>query len=358
MIFEEIGQALRDYPPAWEHGDARTAVAAALDQQITVQVRDRLTDEDRAKLRPLLEFYRRRVDVGLDALEQTPVTDGVLVVKFYSSSLVLKSAAGTVAVDFCQGPINNGGEPETRDDRRTGFFWTPEQRNRLARLVDLSLITHRHHDHADYSLSRRLAARGKPVVGPSQLKILWNDLADGVTVPQYGQEQCIGPARIYTMSGRQYSRNVLGADGQREGVRSEDPARETESIVYLLRVGDIVFMHGAENHVPTDEWLRQGIAQGWAPNVVLSVGQFQGQRSIDAVLRQRPPVFRIPIHDYEMMHGGGGNRTTPWFTGGGRQAFDQRRAMPLFWGENFHLTREALDAVGTNSSGAAKVPPT
>ena len=201
------------------------------------------------------------------------------------------------------------------------------------------------------------SARGKPVVGPSQLKILWNDLADGVTVPQYGQEQCIGPARIYTMSGRQYSRNVLGADGQREGVPGEDPARETESIVYLLRVGDIVFMHGAENHVPTDEWLRQGIAQGWAPNVVLSVGQFQGQRSIDAVLRQRPPVFRIPIHDYEMMHGGGGNRTTPWFTGGGRQAFDQRRAMPLFWGENFHLTREALDAVGTNSSGAAKVPP-
>ncbi|MBM4091654.1 MAG: hypothetical protein FJ276_19835, partial [Planctomycetes bacterium] len=104
-IFEEIGQALRDFPPAWEHGEARAAIAASLDRQVAVQVRDGMTDEDRTQLRPLLEFYRRRVDVGLDVLEQTPVTDGVLVVKFYSSSLVLKSAAGTVAVDVCQGPI-------------------------------------------------------------------------------------------------------------------------------------------------------------------------------------------------------------------------------------------------------------
>ena len=58
-----------------------------------------------------------------------------------------------------------------------------------------------------------------------------------------------------------------------------------------------------------------------------------------------------------MTHGGGGNRTTPWFIGGGRKAFDQRRAMPLFWGEGFHLTCEALDAGGTNASDAAKEPP-
>jgi hypothetical protein len=290
MSLAEIERALPQYPPAWEHGEARAAIAASLDRQVTVQVRDGMTDEDRAKLQPLLEFYRRCVDAGLETLERTRVTDGVLVVKFYSSSLVLKSAAGTVAVDFCQGPINNGGEPETRDDRRTGFFWTAEQRDRLARLVDVSLITHRHHDHADYSLSRRLAARGKPVVGPSQLKALWKDLADGITVPQYGQGHQV---------------------------------------------------------VPAGQWLERGIAQGWVPNVVLSAGQYQGQRSIDSVLRQRPPVFRIPVHDYEMMHEGSGNRTSPWFTGPGRQAFDRRQAMPLFWGEGFHLPRAPLDAAGT-----------
>ena len=322
----EIEQMLPSHPPAWEHGTARAAIAGALDRQVTVQVRDAMTDEERVRLKPLLEFYRRRVDVGLDALEHTPVSAGVLVVKFYSSSLVLKSAAGTVALDFCQGPINNGGEPEVRDDRRTGFYWTLEQRERLARLVDVSLITHRHHDHADYSLSRQLVAQRKAVVGPGQLKELWPDLASGITVPDYDQEQRVGPVEIFTMRGRQYSRNAPGADGQREGVPGENPDKETESVVYLLRVGGLVFLQGAENHVPATEWLRRGIAQGWNPNIVLSVGQYQGQRSVDAVLSQQPPVFRIPVHEYELMHEGGGNRTLPWFSGEGARHSTNTRA--------------------------------
>jgi L-ascorbate metabolism protein UlaG (beta-lactamase superfamily) len=337
-----IEQLLQVHPPAWEHGDARASIAAALDQQVTVQVRDEMTDEERAQLQPLLQFYRRRVGVGLDALERTPVQGGVLIVKFYSSSVVLKSAAGTVALDFCQGPVNNGGEPEARDNRRTGFYWTAEQWDRLARLVDASIITHRHHDHADYSLSRRLVAQGKPVVGPRQLKDLWKDLADGITVPEYGQVQRIGPAEIYTLLGHQYPQSRLDADGQREGLPSDNPAADTESIVYVVRVGGIAFLQGAENHVPAGEWLQQGIALGMAPEVVLSVGQYQGQRSLDAVLRQRPPTFRIPVHEYELMHDHGGNRTYPWFSGAGRKVFDQHRSMPLFWGEHFLLTRDLV----------------
>ena len=145
-----------------------------------------------------------------------------------------------------------------------------------SRLVDVSLITHRHHDHADYSLSRRLVAQGKPVVGPRQLKDLWEDLADGITVPEYGQVQRIGPAEIYTMLGRQYPQSRLDADGQREGLPSDNPAADTESIVYLARVGGIVFLQGAENHVPAGEWLQQGIMLGMVPDLVLSVGQYQG----------------------------------------------------------------------------------
>ena len=344
----EIERSLQAHPPAWVHGDARAAIAASLDQQITVQVRDGMTDDDRARLRSLLEFYRRRIDAGLDALEHARVTDGVLVAKFYSSSVVLKSRAGTVDVDFCQGPVNNGGEPEARDNRGTGFFLTVEQRDRLARLVDVSIITHRHHDHADYSLSRRLVDQGKPVVGPRQLKDLWHDLAPGLTVLDYGQVQRVGPAEIRALLGRQYSQSRLDADGQREGLPSDQPAADTESVVYLIRVGGIVFLQGAENHVPASDWLRQGISLGMAPDVVLSVGQYQGQRSVDTVLGEHPPRLRIPVHEYELMHECGGNRTTPWYTGSGRRAFDQRRSLPLFWGEHVLLTRTLL---GSNESG-------
>lgn len=336
MTLPQIESALAAAPPALENGDARAAIAAALDQQVSIQVSKTMTDAERAGLRPLLEFYRRRVDQGLDALERAKVTAGVYVFKFYSSSVVLKSAQGTVAVDFCQGPVNNAGEPEQRDEERTGFYLTPEQRDRLARLVDASITTHRHHDHADYSLARRLVAQGKPVIGPAQLKTLWKDLASGITVPEYGKAQRIGPLELYTMLGCQCSRNELDATGQRVGVpNAAGPDGDSESVVYLFRLGGKVFMQGAENHTPCAEWLQRGIELGFSPDVILSVGQFQGQRSADAVLSRRPPAFHIPVHEYEFKHEGGGNRTTPWFTGAGRRAFDQHRAMPLFWGESY-----------------------
>jgi hypothetical protein len=149
MSLADVEAALQAHPPTLAASEARAKIAASLDRIVNVRVQDKMTDEDRARLQPIAEFYRRQVDRGLDALERTRVTNGVHVFKFYSSSIVFKSAEGVVAVDFAQGPINNGGEPELRDTRRTGFSLTPAQRDRLARLIDVSLITHRHHDQAD-----------------------------------------------------------------------------------------------------------------------------------------------------------------------------------------------------------------
>ncbi len=170
MTPAEIESAIKAHPPSTEHWAARRQIARSLDRHVRVHVRDGMTDDDRAALRPLRDLYRRRVDEGLDRLERCRVTEGVHVFKFYSSSYILRSREGTVAVDFAQGPIDNAGEPEACDRRRTGFHWTPEQRDRLSRQLDVSLITHRHHDHSDYSLSRRLLARGGSVVVPAQFK--------------------------------------------------------------------------------------------------------------------------------------------------------------------------------------------
>jgi hypothetical protein len=48
--------------------------------------------------------------------------------------------------------------------------------------------------------------------------------------------------------------------------------------------------------------------------------------------------FRIPVHEYEMVHDGGGNRAAPRLEGAGRKAFEEHRLMPLLWGEDFLLT--------------------
>jgi L-ascorbate metabolism protein UlaG (beta-lactamase superfamily) len=343
MTLDEIEKAMAACPPSWEFGDPRAQIMSSLDRLITVQMGKSTKPEEKAKLKPIVDFYRRRVDRGLDKIEKTKVVSGVYVFKFYSSALVLKSADGTIAVDFCQGPVNNGGEPETRDGYGSGFYMTPPQRDRLAKLVDVSLITHRHHDHADYSLARRMAAQGKTIVGPAQLKKTWKGFADAITVPNYGTVQQFGPCEIFTMRGCQCSTNTLGDDGQRTGVSNPvRPDGDSESVVYLFRIGGIVFVQGAENHAPADAWLKKGIELGFKPNVRLSVGQYQGQRSVDAVLKGLKPCFVLPVHEYEMTHDNGGNRTGPLLRGNNRRAFDQKRAMPLLWGEDFLLTRPMI----------------
>ena len=342
MSLDEIARALEVYPPRWEFGDQRAPIMASLDRHVTVQIRKDWTDAERTRLKPLHAFYLQRVDRGLDALERARVTTGVHVFKFYSSSFVFKTAQGTVAVDFCQGPINNAGEPETRDEYASGFYWRPDQRDRLARLVDVYLITHRHHDHSDYSLAKRLAARGGSVVGPAQLKQTWPDLADKLTVPDYGQSQKFGPVEIFTMLGAQYSRNEpTGNATERVGVPNrENPAQDTETAVYLFKLGGITLLTGAENHVPGGDWLRRGVAVGFQPQVRLSLGQFQGERALSVELKTMKPLFRLPLHEYEMLHDRGGNRTGPLLQGSSRAAFERREMMPLLWGEDFHLTEE------------------
>ena len=92
--------------------------------------------------------------------------------------------------------------------------------------------------------------------------------------------------------------------------------------------------------MPADEWLKKGIELGFMPDVRMSVGQFQGARSMEKVLKALPPCFTLPLHEYEMMHGGGGNRMGKLFP---EPVHGKRpRILPLFWGEAYLLTREIL----------------
>ncbi len=341
MSWNEIHQAMESYPPSFENGDERLKIMKSLDRLICYSVKH-VTEEDRPKLEPWLRemvpFYRRRIDRGLDALESTRVAKGVHLFKLYSSSVILKSAQGTVSLDFCQGPINNGAEPEESDLYESGFYLTERQRDRLAKLVDVALITHRHHDHADFSLAKRLIAAGKPVIGPAQLTRQWPGLAHGITVPQYDTTQRFGPCEILTQFGYQYAVSRDGPDGQRYGMHDPNSIeRSSETVRYLLRIGGITFLQSAESQTEAYDWLAEAEGRGWRMDVLFKPGQYQGARSVMRYLKGRD-YFQVPIHEYELMHHGGGNRTVQLLQGGSRDAFDRKRAMPLLWGEDFLLT--------------------
>lgn len=340
MSWDEIHQAMENYPPSFDHGQERLKIMQSMDNLIRYSVKH-VSDEDRPKLKPwleeMVEFYRRRVDRGLDALETTRVDEGVHLFKFYSSSVILKSGQGTVSLDFCQGPVNNSGEPEEADLYQSGFYLTPEQRDRLAALVDVALITHRHHDHADFSLARRLVAAGKPVIGPAQLKTHWPDLASGITVPEYETIERFGPCEIFTQFGYQFATSRAGPDGQRYGMHHPDGReRSSETVRYLVRLGRVTFLQSAESHTEAYDWLEKADSLGLHVDVLFKPGQYQGGRSVMRFLEGRD-YFQVPIHEYELMHHGGGNRTAHLLQDGNRNAFDRKRSMPLLWGEDFLL---------------------
>ena len=339
MSLDEIEAALAFYPAdEYKNQIERFLIFKSLDSLICFSVKHdsvQLNPDWKERLPQLAAFYRRSVDRGLDALENTQVTEGVHVFKFYSSSIILKSKDYTIAIDFAQGPIRNGDEPEKVDAYNTGFYMTPEQRDRLARLVDMSIITHSHSDHADYSLSHRLVERGKKVIGTNQLKTLWPAIAHGIIVPVFDTPQTIEGVQILAQSGFQYSTTYRDEDGVLWGKQSEDKKRDTESIRYLIKFEGKTFLQSGETHDICYDWLQEAYQKGWKIDVLLSTGMYQGGRDVRQFISDyRVNCLELPIHEYELTHSRGGNRMAHYFKFADEV---EMRLIKLFWGENIKL---------------------
>lgn len=352
MTWEEINDALDRYPPNFESGLQRMFIAQSMDHQVDFSVKD-ATEVQRKRLVDNVGFYRRRLDHGLRALERVRTPDpepstrqvrrkfkpgaarrleDVLIVKFYLSSIVLCTPTGSVAIDFCQGPVGNNAEPEAADPHNSGFFLSRDQRDRLARSIDVQLITQRGPNHADYSLAKRMVAAGKRVVGPAELKTIWPDLADGITVPDYEKVMSLGPCEIYTQRGA-----APVPAGAEPGARHDD----FESIRYLIRIGGMVFLHAADNTSDPDPWLAKAHRMGWRVDAVLSPGGYQGVLRVPHYLESQR-YFQLPIHEYDLLQAGGGNRASMYFIGKYYGLYMQRKFIPLLWGESFLLSPQSL----------------
>lgn len=344
MNFDQIQKALIAYPPDYRYAQERLQIFQSMDAHFTFSVR--LDDYQKHpvqvnQLKNIVEFYRSRVDQGLDALEKMQPEEGeVYVFKFYSSSLILKSSKGIVAIDFAQGPVGNRGEPENNDTYKTEFYLTAVQRDRLAKLVDIYLITHRHFDHSDFSLAYRMRKMGKIVVATQQLQDQWARDIRGITVPKYGSFQKLDFIEIFTHFGYQYGTSKTLEDGSRIGIPSDNLNRDSESIRYLIKIENMIFLHSAENQVEAYDWLVETAAKGWTVDVVLSRGQRQGEKSVSEFLdKHNNTFFFIPLHEYEMTHAGGGNKMARHLTGSSLKTVQQKRSMPLIWGEYFCIKR-------------------
>ena len=221
---------------------------------------------------------------------------------------------------------------------------TNEQRDRLAKLVDVYIITHPHQDHVDYSLAKRMIQEGKPVIGPEQLTYKWSDLSRDIIVPSYNEVQKFGPCEIFSQSGYQYKRGKKLDNGEFYGIPTRYLSHDVESIRYLIKIGGIIFLHSAETQAEAYMWLELAKSLGWNADVLVSAGMWQGERSVMKFLKDNQVnCFYLPVHEYEMTHGAGGQRSAPGLKGENRKTFDRKMLMNLLWGEDFILTKQMLN---------------
>lgn len=266
----------------------------------------------------LAAFYRGRIDKALDEIERVPPPDeGVMIWKMYSSGFVLKAKGICFSVDVVEGPVQSElATPEQMNARtepmyagggrrvhQVKLYWTPEQRRKFARLIDAHFVTHRHYDHASFTLIRELLAAGKIVVGPRDLKELYVNAdmpnAENIVLADFSQPNTIAGMQVLVFPGFQDRYRIEEVDGERRWVWNENPPMNN---VYVLRAGGLSIMHNGDCRGYDQEfypWLVGLMHTEWQPDVCLLIEYFRDARK---TVQNLYDAFIIPCHELELGH--------------------------------------------------------
>jgi L-ascorbate metabolism protein UlaG (beta-lactamase superfamily) len=278
------------------------------------------------------------IDHALGEVQSEKVEQGVVVWKFYSSSMVIKTPKTVFGVDLIEGP-----EIRRGDNAKTILQMTPQQRARLVSLVDISFHTHRHHDHINYLLTEELLGAGKTVVVPQDVRTMWIDkpIASKLTVLDAGQgtKHPVGTLKVEVFASQQWMR----AD-------STNPCPcnaylvTTDNGINVLFKGDI---NDGNDLLP---WLKEIKARGGAIDLYVSSHFFwPGKDALPQIELMFDP-FIIPGHEYEFRH----RKRGEWGSGTGsykllferfQTAIERGRCAILSWGEKFHYVPPLRNAV-------------
>ncbi len=158
-------QALDQHPPAFgripEREEALLEIGRFLENHIRA---GQPYDLQTVHPNPVWDLMADRLHRVLDRAEQTPApARGVMLYQLYSSGMLVKGA-GSVTAGFDIVPVL----------RTYGWEDVLGMTDRLADLLDVLFITHRHTDHYDRDLVRACLAHGKPVYIPAHLAGEWD----------------------------------------------------------------------------------------------------------------------------------------------------------------------------------------
>jgi len=267
---------------------------------------------------PLAAFYQGRIDKALDAIEHVPAPEqGAMVWKMYSSGFVVKTKEICFSVDVVEGPVQSELATAEQMNARTEpmlagggrrvhqvkLHWTPEQRRKFAGLVDAHFVTHRHYDHASFTLVGELLAGAKTVVAPRDLKELYVNAgmpkAEDIVIPDYSGPNTIAGMQMLVFLGYQDRYRVEEVDGEQRWVWNENPPMNN---VYVFQAGGLSIMHNGDCRGYDQEfypWLVGLMHTEWEPDVCLLIEYFRNARK---TVQNLYDPFIIPCHELELGH--------------------------------------------------------
>ncbi len=200
-------------------------VSVALDESLPDTVRsslrqlalstldDALHLEQAPDIGAVADFFRLRIDRALAGIEGQPPRTGARVWKLYNHGFVVRTEGHCYAFDIFQGV---GSTTMSR-----------EQMERLADVVEVLFISHRHYDHASIEFARLMLNRDKPVV----------------VNPDIWPEEQISSEKLIRIQGN--NRGHAAAIGFQvfEGHQGDIPNN-----VYLVQADGVSVMHTGDQH--------------------------------------------------------------------------------------------------------------
>lgn len=139
-------------------------------EMCTIFVDDYLQQPNINRSSTMEKFFVRRVLTALGEIETTRVTQGVRVWHIYNHGYIFKTPKICFGVDVVT----------TRHIWNLAWNIPEEIPYRLAGVMDLMYVTHRHSDHADMELISRMIALNKPVIVQDLVRTQFPDGALGI----------------------------------------------------------------------------------------------------------------------------------------------------------------------------------
>jgi hypothetical protein len=250
--------------------------------EILARLDEYLLEADSEMDGDVIAYYRVRIDQVLDQVESEEVTSGVAIWKLYSSGFVIKTPLTILGVDICEGP-----NEDMFGKQEIPFRFTPEQRERLAGLVEYSFHTHHHYDHLSHPLVGQIAERGGKIFVTAQHRKLWKE------EPFFDKLRLLDPEAEILEIGPLQVRVFHGHQGSDE---CNAYLITTDSQVNLWVKGDIF---DGDEYAGFLERLKRDDAK---IDLYLSTcWTKRGKNIVDETRRLFDPVF-LPAHEWEFTH--------------------------------------------------------